>query len=1333
MTPTFRALCALLLAALLAPALHAQTASFERLTLFGGAAQAIGTSGDGVFVVGSGAPPQGGMIEAYRWTDGTALRLGVATGFDDSFAIDVSVDGRVVVGYNLVGPTTRSAFRWTAGGMQTLGTGDAVGVSADGAVVVGTTAFSQGGVDAYRWTAATGMQPLGALPDDNIYSRASGVSSNGDVIVGTISGATNNNREAFRWTPSTGVVALGFLTLDARSEAFGVSPDGNVVVGRSFSFNGPVRAFRWSASGGMQALGVPRDGFNGQASATSLNGEVVVGTAVRYNVIQGTYWSAQRGMLWLDEELQRLGLDLGDLTRLAASAVSADGLVVVGTAMDSSGRRVAWRAVIPREPEAIVVTTTGDEPNESASASADECDVDLTAEDKQCTLRAAIELANMRVGRDSISFAIDGGGLLTIALTEALPPVTDPLVLDATTQTGYTDGAPVVVLDGAAAGQSDGLHLVADGSRVAGLAVVHFGGAGIRIETPAFAGGAGVAVEDCRIGIDASGAAAGNGGGGIAMTGDGHRLLRSVVSANTGAGVAAQGVGIEIQRNRIGTNSAGTAAMGNTGDGIAIVRADATLVGGPGEGNVVSGNGGVGIAYGQADPERGRGRIEGNRVGTDASGRAAIPNAGGGVTLGSGTTLGGTADGAGNTVSGNGGSGVRVEANDCDCAVLGNRIGVTADGAAALGNAGPGIRLDAPASGIGIGTGVHGEKGNVVSGNAGPGILLEGGAGTDGGAGVVGVEIGMNTVGMDEGGAQALPNRGPGIQARGSVGSLTIGYGRVRDAGGLLTGGGNLVSGNGGAGILIEGDAAVTDANLFVSGNLVGGAPGGVFGNGGGGIVVVDAAGVEMSRNTVVGNDGPGIALRGASPGYRIAANTIGVRNGAPAGNAGPGLLLDGPSDLTVGCDAAGCADANTVGYNGGPGVHVASGARNRIGVNALFGNAGLGVDLGAEGPTANDFSDRDDGANGLQNHPRILQAAAADGVVRIAGLLEAAAQTDYDVLLFANSVAPGCQGGGCQQERYLGTVRVRTPLVAETTEGPAVAFVARVPLASLPVGDAVTAVAVDGEGNTSETGTSARTVAADAALSVEIAAGQTGLVVDGVGVTVDVTLNAARAARGAAGGATGGDAADSLFVSRVAGAPIPGPFEGSATAGNGTTVTPAKTAAATWQLSGVGLSNITYSACLSVAGLGIDVPGEAVVVQRSGPGEPWAPRATTLSGGRVCASGLTGFGDLAVGLSATAVSSEPEAEAPVSFGVRVSPNPARGAATVQVSVPEAGVVRVEVYDALGRRVALLHDGALGAGTHAFRLSPEALPAGVYVVRASAGAVAVSRRVTVVR
>ena len=83
-------------------------------------------------------------------------------------------------------------------------------------------------------------------------------------------------------------------------------------------------------------------------------------------------------------------------------------------------------------------------------------------------------------------------------------------------------------------------------------------------------------------------------------------------------------------------------------------------------------------------------------------------------------------------------------------------------------------------------------------------------------------------------------------------------------------------------------------------------------------------------------------------------------------------------------------------------------------------------------------------------------------------------------------------------------------------------------------------------------------------------------------------------------------------------------------------------------------------------------------------------------------------------------------------LGLAVGPNPSRGAAAVTLTaVVSLGSVRVVLVDALGRRVAVLHDGALPGG--ASRLSiPPGLPTGVYTVRAHAGATA-SARFTVVR
>src|SRR5690606_22455234 len=84
-------------------------------------------------------------------------------------------------------------------------------------------------------------------------------------------------------------------------------------------------------------------------------------------------------------------------------------------------------------------------------------------------------------------------------------------------------------------------------------------------------------------------------------------------------------------------------------------------------------------------------------------------------------------------------------------------------------------------------------------------------------------------------------------------------------------------------------------------------------------------------------------------------------------------------------------------------------------------------------------------------------------------------------------------------------------------------------------------------------------------------------------------------------------------------------------------------------------------------------------------------------------------------------------------LGLEVRPNSARGAATVTLTLPEAAEVSASVYDVLGRRVAVLHEGPLGAGRHALALGARALPAGVYVVRVAAGGEVQTAHVTLVR
>jgi probable HAF family extracellular repeat protein len=181
---------------------------------------------------------------------------------------------------------------------------------------------------------------LGTLPGGR-YSEARGVSANGTVVVGFAVNAAGRER-AFRWTASGGMQDLGTLPGYDRSFANAVSADGSVVVGEAvyvvydeyyyFYFSS---AFRWTAAGGMQRLGTLPGGGRSAASGVSADGTVVVGTAENAEEQWRAFrWTASGGMQ-----------DLGTLggNESGALGVSADGAVVVGWAENAAGQERAFR------------------------------------------------------------------------------------------------------------------------------------------------------------------------------------------------------------------------------------------------------------------------------------------------------------------------------------------------------------------------------------------------------------------------------------------------------------------------------------------------------------------------------------------------------------------------------------------------------------------------------------------------------------------------------------------------------------------------------------------------------------------------------------------------------------------------------------------------------------------------------------------------------------------------------------------------------------------------------------------------------------------------------
>ena len=96
-------------------------------------------------------------------------------------------------------------------------------------------------------------------------------------------------------------------------------------------------------------------------------------------------------------------------------------------------------------------------------------------------------------------------------------------------------------------------------------------------------------------------------------------------------------------------------------------------------------------------------------------------------------------------------------------------------------------------------------------------------------------------------------------------------------------------------------------------------------------------------------------------------------------------------------------------------------------------------------------------------------------------------------------------------------------------------------------------------------------------------------------------------------------------------------------------------------------------------------------------------------------------------------VSSSAGPAEPADLGVRVDPNPSSGSAAARWRQVQAGEARVSVFDARGREVLLLTDGAVRAGENAAEIDTSALSPGVYVVRVATEAGAASARFTVAR
>ena len=103
------------------------------------------------------------------------------------------------------------------------------------------------------------------------------------------------------------------------------------------------------------------------------------------------------------------------------------------------------------------------------------------------------------------------------------------------------------------------------------------------------------------------------------------------------------------------------------------------------------------------------------------------------------------------------------------------------------------------------------------------------------------------------------------------------------------------------------------------------------------------------------------------------------------------------------------------------------------------------------------------------------------------------------------------------------------------------------------------------------------------------------------------------------------------------------------------------------------------------------------------------------------------------VSLSSQTSTASPAGAREGEIRVSVRPNPIAGRATVAFMLAAPGETRVSVYDALGREVSVLVEGARAEGEHEIELRTSGFAPGLYIVRVQAEGAAATQRVTVVR
>jgi CSLREA domain-containing protein len=188
------------------------------------------------------------------------------------------------------------------------------------------------------------------------------------------------------------------------------------------------------------------------------------------------------------------------------------------------------------------------------------------------------------------------------------------------------------------------------------------------------------------------------------------------------------------------------------------------------------------------------------------------------------------------------------------------------------------------------------------------------------------------------------------------------------------------------------------------------------------------------ARNVISGNSGDGVEIQGllGASDNRIEGNYIGTdaSGTTKVGNCGNGVQIAGAENNVVGGTSGSARNLISGNCEHGVEVTFANAMGNRILRNSIFDNGKLGINLRSDrdpvsGVTANDAGDADTGPNNLQNFPVITSATTFNGQTTIQGGLNSTPDDTFNLQFFASPSADASGFG--EGKTYVGQTNVTT------------------------------------------------------------------------------------------------------------------------------------------------------------------------------------------------------------------------------------------------------------------------------------------------------------------